>query len=46
MLILYEYDTNAIMVEPIKIIIDADILSAYDVLYDQDTLFMEFSERC
>ena len=33
-LILYVYDTDAILVEPIKIKSDADILCAYDVVYD------------
>ena len=34
MLILYAYDTNTILVEPIKTIIDADMLRAYDILHD------------
>ena len=34
MLILYAYDTNTILVEPIKSQRDSDILRAYDVLYD------------
>ena len=34
MLILYAYDANAILVEPIKSRSDSDILRAYDVLYD------------
>ena len=34
MLILYAYDTNEILVEPIKTIIVADMLRIYDVLYD------------
>ena len=34
MLILYAYDKNAILVETIKTIIDADMLRTYDVLYD------------
>ena len=33
MLILYAYDTNGILVEPIKMG-DADKLHTYDVLYD------------
>ena len=35
MLILYAYDTNKILVEPIKTIIDADMLRAYDVSYEK-----------
>ena len=34
-LILYVYDTNPILVEPIKTIVDADMLRAYDVLYEK-----------
>ena len=34
MLILYEYDTNDIQVEPIQSRSDTDMLHAYDVLYD------------
>ena len=34
MLILYAYDTDSILVEPIKTRSDAEILRAYDVLYD------------
>ena len=34
MLILYAYDTNENLVEPIKTRSDADMLRAYDVLYD------------
>ena len=34
MLILYVYDKNATLVEPIKIGSDADMLRAYDVLYN------------
>ena len=33
-LIIYEYDTNEILVEPIKKGSVADMLRAYDVLYD------------
>ena len=33
-LILYAYDTNEILVKPIKKRIYADMLSAYDFLYD------------
>ena len=32
---LYAYDTNAILVKPIKKRRDADMLRAYDVLYDK-----------
>ena len=32
---LYVYDTNTILVEPIKTIIDADMLRAYDFLYEK-----------
>ena len=34
MLILYAYEINAILVELIKTGSDADMLRAYDVLYD------------
>ena len=34
MLIPYAYDTNAVLVEPTKTRSDADMLHAYDVLYD------------
>ena len=34
MLILYSYDTNEILVEPIKTISDTYMLRSYDVLYD------------
>ena len=34
MIILYEYDTKAIFLEPIKTRSNTDILCAYDVLYD------------
>ena len=34
MLILHEYETNEILVEPIKIISHSDMLRTYDVLYD------------
>ena len=34
MLILYKYDTNVILVEPIKTRSDADMLHIYDVLYE------------
>ena len=34
MLILYAYDTNAVLVEPIKTRSYADMLRTYDVLYD------------
>ena len=34
MLILYAYDTNSILVEPIKTRSDVDMLCTYDVLYD------------
>ena len=34
MLILYAYDTNENVVEPIKTRIDIDMLRAYDVLYN------------
>ena len=33
LLIIYAYDTNAILVEPIKTGSDTDMLRAYDVLY-------------
>ena len=33
MLILYAYDANTIMVEPIKSRSDSDILRSYDLLY-------------
>ena len=33
MLILYAYEANAILVEPIKSISDTDILRAYDKIY-------------
>ena len=34
MLLLYAYDTNAILVKPIKTRNDVDMLRAYVVLYD------------
>ena len=34
MIIIYAYDTNEILVGPIKTRSDADMLRAYDVLYD------------
>ena len=34
MIILYAYETNTILVEPIKTRSDTGILHAYDVLYD------------
>ena len=33
-LILYSYDSNAILLDPIKSINDTDILRSYDSLYD------------
>ena len=35
MLILYAYDANKILAEPIKSIIDTEILRAYDELYEK-----------
>ena len=34
MIIIYAYDTNEILAEPIKTRSDADMFLAYDVLYD------------
>ena len=34
MLIIYAYDTNAMLVEPIKTRSDSDMLSVYDSLYN------------
>ena len=34
MLILYAYDTDSVLVEPIKTKSNTDVLRAYDVLYE------------